>query len=356
MAESDIDTLMVLVQENRHYLSGFLGEDNNYDESAGALFITKDQLLLATDSRFVFQAEVEAPDFEVFCYRKGLAAELPDIASKLHSKVIGFEPVRLCVRDHERMCEALKKANANVVMQPASGMVEALRIIKDETEIDTMRTALHMAENGLKTLLTQIGPGVSEASAAWELEKILRESGAEGLSFPSIVAAGVNAAKPHAIPSDTLFAEGMPILFDWGTLLNGYCSDITRSFFFGRPDPMFMNIFNVVKTASDLATGAIRAGVSSTEVDAIARDHIRKNGFEGKFGHGLGHGVGLAIHEAPRLSPLQNTTLQAGMVVTVEPGIYLPEWGGIRLENMVVVREEGAEVLNATTVEEFLPV
>ncbi|MDY0161690.1 aminopeptidase P family protein [Desulfobotulus sp.] len=355
MAAFDVDAMMVLVEENRRYLSGFTGEDNGYDESAGALFITKDKLLLATDSRFVFQAEVEAPDYEVYCYKKGLAAELPEILSRLSARRLGFEPARLSVKDHERMTEFLGKAQASLQLAPIHDLVESLRVIKDENEIRTMREALGITEKALQMLLSDLVPGMSEKKAAWLLEQKLRDLGAEGLSFPSIVAGGVNAAKPHAHPSENLFTEKAPVLFDWGIKLQGYCSDITRTFFLGKPDTRFMPLFDVVKTAQQRAIAAIRDGVSTKEIDALARDYIAEKGYGAFFGHGLGHGVGLAIHEAPRLGPLQDIPLKSGMVVTVEPGIYLPEWGGIRLENMVVVREEGPEILNTTTVEDFLP-
>ncbi|TYT74246.1 aminopeptidase P family protein [Desulfobotulus mexicanus] len=355
MAACDIDAMMVLVEENRRYLSGFTGEDNGYDESAGALFITKNKLLLATDSRFVFQGESEAHGYEIYCYKKGLAAELPDILSQIGSESLGFEPAKLSVKDHGRMLESLEKAGSSARLLPVTDLVESLRIIKDEDEINTIRKALAITEQALKNLIPSLVPGMSEKEAAWLLEKKLRETGAEGLSFPSIVACGVNAAKPHAHPSDYLFTTHAPVLFDWGIKLKGYCSDITRTFFLEKPDDRFMEIFEVVKTAQERATAAIREGVSTKEIDSLARDYIKEKGYGDFFGHGLGHGVGLAIHEAPRLSPMQDIPLKSGMVVTVEPGIYLPEWGGIRLENMVVVRKDGPEVLNTTTVEEFLP-
>lgn len=355
MKPLNLDAMMVLVAENRRYLSGFTGEDNGFDESAGALFITQKKLLLATDSRFVFQAETEAPDFEVYCYRKGLAAELPDILAKLNVRTLGFEPARLSFKEHQRMEISLKEAGSFAALLPVSDLVESLRVIKDESEIDIMRTALGITERALQNLLPRILPGMHEKDAAWMLEKELRELGAEGLSFPSIVAGGINAAKPHAHPSDNPFTTKAPVLFDWGIKLKGYCSDITRTFFLEKADERFMELFTVVKTAQERATAAIRDGISTKEIDALAREVITEKGYGEFFGHGLGHGVGLAIHEAPRLSPLQDIPLKSGMVVTVEPGIYLPEWGGIRLENMVVVRQDGPEILNTTGVEDFLP-
>jgi Xaa-Pro aminopeptidase len=178
------------------------------------------------------------------------------------------------------------------------------------------------------------------------MEKAMREAGAQGLSFPVIVASGPNSALPHAIPTERKLRRGEPILFDWGARLHEYCSDTTRTVIMGRPDDQFKTVFNTVVEARDMAIDAIKAGVSGTQVDRIARDHIEQNGFAGKFGHGLGHGTGLAVHESPRLSPVRDQQLEAGMIVTVEPGIYLPGWGGIRMENQVVVRDTHAQVLN----------
>lgn len=351
-----MDTLMILVAENRRYLSGFTGEDNGYDESAGALFISEKKLLLATDSRFTFQAQEETRDFEIYCYKKGLSAELPEILALMETKSLAFEPERLSCKDHEKMRSFLAEKLPEVVLQPFSGLVEEIRAVKDKKEIETIAKALAIAESGLKNLLPSLFPSMQEKEAAWLLEQNLRNLGAEGLSFPTIVACGTNAAKPHAIPSDKVFMDKTPVLFDWGCRVQGYCSDITRSFFLKQADDTFMKIFDIVKKAQEEATRAIRSGVTGKEVDGIARKIISDAGFGDFFGHGLGHGVGLAIHEAPRLSPLQETRLETGMVVTVEPGIYLPHWGGVRLENMVVVREDGAETLNKSSVEDFLPV
>jgi Xaa-Pro aminopeptidase len=179
----------------------------------------------------------------------------------------------------------------------------------------------------------------------------MREAGAEGISFPVITAAGPNAALPHAVPGDHQIAEGEPILFDWGARLEGYCSDISRTVVLGKADDTFRKVFSAVFEAQQKAIESIRPGMTGKQVDLVAREHIEQAGFGGKFGHGLGHGTGLAVHEAPRLSPIREDVLEAGMVFTVEPGIYLPEWGGVRLENMVVLREDGPEVLNTLPVD-----
>jgi Xaa-Pro aminopeptidase len=176
------------------------------------------------------------------------------------------------------------------------------------------------------------------------------------MSFPVICASGPNSALPHAIPGNRKIQKNEPIIFDFGVKLNGYCSDTTRTVFIGKPNSMFKKIFQTVLDAQQIATEAIQPGKSSKAIDKIARDHIDKKGFKGKFSHSLGHGTGLAVHEPPRIGPLKGTTLKSGMVFTVEPGIYLPSQGGVRLENMVAVRDHGVDVLNKTQPTDFLMV
>ena len=354
LAENKIDTLMILVEENRHYLSGFTGEDTQFDETAGALFITESKLILATDSRYKLQAKNEAPLFKIVCYKEGLEKELPNIADILGTKRLGFESVRLSCKQHNKMVNELKFSGMKVELVPVEDMVENLRLTKDESEIDILRKALSLAESVFTRIKSTIKPGMTEKQLAWAMEKEMREAGAQALSFPTIVASGPNSALPHAIPSDRKLKTGEPILFDWGAKLDGYCSDISRTVIMGAPDEKFKKVFSTVRDAQKMATDAIKPGISSKAVDKIARDHIDKSGFKGKFGHGLGHGTGLAIHEHPRLSPLKNTPLKTNMVFTVEPGIYIPGWGGIRLENMAVVRDDGVEVLNTTDPADFL--
>lgn len=178
----------------------------------------------------------------------------------------------------------------------------------------------------------------------------MRESGAESLAFPTIVAAGPNSALPHAVPTDRRIQEGEPILFDWGARVGGYCSDTSRTIVMGEARDPFRRVFDTVAEAQRLAIAAIKAGASTKQIDYLARSYIEGQGFKGRFGHALGHGTGLVVHEPPRLSPLTDTRLGEGMLVTVEPGIYLPDWGGVRIENQVVVRQQGAEVLNSLEV------
>lgn len=346
LLEKQFDTFMILIEENRRYLSGFTGEDTQFDESAGALFVCSHNLILATDSRFELQAEKEAPLYDLYCYKDGLAKALPEILDSLKTKRLGFESMRLSHFQYNDICEELKAGKIQIELLGVENFVEDLRLKKEEAEIKAIKKSLSIAESAFQSFLTTVSPGMTEKEAAWAMEKEIREAGADALSFSTIAASGPNSALPHAIPENRRFKKGEPILFDWGAKLDGYCSDISRTFVIGQTDETYRNVFTTVKDAQQFAIEAIRPGISGKKVDEVARNHIESRGYKDKFGHGLGHGVGLAVHELPRLSPFKDHVLETGMVVTVEPGVYLPGWGGIRIENMVVVREEGAEVLN----------
>ncbi len=351
LSKADFDTFMVSVGENRGYLSGFSAEDAQFDESAGVLFITDSRQILATDSRFTLQAESEASLFEVFRYKEGLAQVLAEILNDLHTERLGFESDRVSYAAYRKIAEALQSADLNVALIETADIVENLRVIKEESEIKSLKKALHIAELTFSRIVSEFKAGMTEKEIAWMLEKGMREAGAESLSFPSIVASGPNSALPHAIPGERRIRPGEPLLFDWGAKLDGYCADISRTLFIGRPNQRFGKVYNTVYESQKMAIDAIGPGISSKKVDQIARDHIAQNGFGDNFGHGLGHGTGLAVHESPRLSPIKDVKLEPGMVVTVEPGIYISDWGGVRIENMVAVREKGAEVLNTLDTE-----
>lgn len=349
--DNNLDSFLISIEENRRYISGFTGEDTQFDESAGFVLVCPDSLFILTDSRFEEQAKNEAPFFETRIYSAGMFRVLADIAREKNLVKTGFESTRMSVKQFNELKSAVSDLETEFI--PVEGLVEKLRIIKDEAEISEIRRALHISENAFIAMLPLIIPGVSEKEMAWELEKNLRMAGAESMSFPVIAATGPNSSLPHAIPSDRILQNNETFLFDWGIRLNAYCSDITRTLFIGKPDDEFKKVFMTVFEAQQKAQSAIRSGVNGRDIDQIAREHIESSGYKGRFGHSLGHGVGLAIHESPRLSPVKDYILEAGMVVTVEPGIYIPGWGGVRLENMVVVRQDGVEVLNSTSSLDF---
>lgn len=347
MLEKTVDGLLVFMEENRRYLSGFTGEDHQFDETAGALLITAEHQFLITDSRFELQAALEAPEFEADIYRKSLFETITARAAKQGVRQLGFESIRVSFQYYEKLQSAIAGADAAIALVPLEGLVERLREVKGQVEIEKTRHALAMAEDAFRHVARHLKVGMTEKQIAWDMEKCMREAGADGLSFPVIVAAGPNSALPHAIPTDRPIKAGEPILFDWGAKWNGYCSDTSRTVIIGKPDDTFLNVHQTVLEAQKRATEAIKAGANGKGVDAIAREFINQSGYEGRFGHGLGHGTGLATHEAPRLSPTKENILSSGMLVTVEPGIYLPEWGGVRIENQVVVDDQGPIVLNA---------
>ena len=348
LSDKNVDTFMVMIEENRRYLSGFTAQDTQFDESAGALFITNTKLILATDSRYELQASNESPLYDIVCCKKGLDRELANILRTLKTKRLSFESIRMSYMQYKKIFDQLKSDDLRIELVPTDNIVENLRVIKEEGEIKEIKKALSIAESIFTKFINILKPGMTEKEAVWAIEKGMREAGADSLSFPSIAASGPNSALPHAIPGNRKLKMHEPILFDWGAKLNGYSSDISRTLVLGRPDDTFKKVYKTVLDAQAMAIDAIRPGISGKSIDKIARDHIEKMGFKGRFGHGLGHGTGLAVHERPRLSPLKDTKLEPQMVFTVEPGIYLPGWGGVRLENMVVVRENGAEVLNRT--------
>lgn len=345
--EAEIDTLLVTTAENRRYLSGFTGEDGGVNESAGALLITRQRLLLVTDSRYTLQAREEAGLYDIEQVTRGLASELPALLKQLNTRCLGFEAERMPHAEYRKIHEQLLGEKAAVTLTAADKWLVDLRVRKEDDEIAVMRRALAVSETAFETFITHdFKTGLTEKQAAWLLEKRMRENGAESLAFPVIAAFGDNSARPHAVCGDRPLTDGIPVLFDWGARLEGYCADISRSFMKGKSDATYRKVHRTVYDAQQLAIDAIKPGVAARDIDAAARQHIEQCGFKDKFGHGLGHGVGLAVHEPPRVSPLGTATLEEGMVFTVEPGIYLPGWGGVRIENMVVVRADGAEVLN----------
>jgi Xaa-Pro aminopeptidase len=291
--------------------------------------------------------------YDIVCYRKSLYDELPRLLARVNARRVGFESARLTVKHHQDLLRQLQEAQPPVTMIPTENQVESLRSTKDADELAITQRAVHCAETAFQRLLEWMRPGMTEREVARRLEELMQAAGAEGASFPIIVAAGPNSAKPHAVPGQRPIGIGEPVLLDWGAKLDGYCSDISRTVIFGPVDAQFKKIYAIVREAQAAAIAAIQPGAEGRAVDAIARRVIEQAGFGDNFGHSLGHGTGLCIHEAPRLSPHSEDTLAAGMIVTVEPGIYLPAWGGVRLENQVVITPNGATVLNSLDLDDL---
>ena len=343
-----LSAFLVTNPANRRYLSGYTATDHGIQETAGVLLIpAKGEPILLTDSRYVLQATQEAEGFSIRLYAKGLTASLQKLLPELGVIKLGFESHYLLHSTADRLSKMAGRVNVELV--PFKGVVERQREIKSEDEIEKIRKAVLLNEKVFRKVYTSIKPGQSEGQVALAIETAMRRMGAERPSFETIVAFGTNGAKPHAVPGDRILNKGETVLVDMGLVLNGYCSDMTRTFVAGKPDRLFRERLRVVRRAQLAAINVIRSGVTCREVDMTARRVIRDAGYGDYFGHALGHGVGLDVHEEPRLSSNSRKKLCEGMIVTVEPGIYLPEWGGIRLENMVVVRDKGCELLNTDT-------
>ncbi len=345
MARQDLDTFLVAVPENRFYLSGYEAEDLNLTESSGYLLITAETKHLLTDPRYETSARAEVPDFELAIYSQGLPQVLPELFSSLDTRRLGIESHFLTFKRYAEVRDALQKARPSAEVVPTENLVEQFRIIKDEEEVERIRKSVRLTESALKAAWNFLSPGRSEREVAWVIEKTIREGGGQAVSFPPIVASGPNAALPHAVPTGRKAGRGESVILDLGSRLDGYCSDMTRTWTAGEPDPKLREIYKIAREAQLAAQDAARAGTDSVRVDSAARDLIRQAGYDEYFGHGLGHGVGLAVHEKPGLRKVDPVILEENMVVTIEPGIYLPGFGGVRLENMVLITKTGCELL-----------
>jgi Xaa-Pro aminopeptidase len=345
MTSKSPDTLWIIQPENRRYLSGFRAIDAQLNESSGSLIINKKRAILITDSRYTIEAQKQAADYEVITLKKDLVTELCDLVRGLETKVLGFEGDHLTWDQHRQFAKRFRALKSPLRMAPMDGFIGRMREIKDKSEIRAMKAAADIMSAVLDEVVYGLEPGLTEVEVARELEELAYDAGAEAMAFPPIVASGPNAALPHAVPTARKIGPKDPVIFDVGVRFKGYCSDMTRTIFMEPPDSSLKKIYRVVRQAQLAALEYIRPGEESTKPDSIAREIIKEAGFGEFFGHSLGHGVGLATHESPRLSPRNPVTLEEGMVVTVEPGIYIPGKGGVRLEEMVVIEKEGPVIL-----------
>lgn len=342
-----LDGLLVSQPESRFYLSGFAGHDSPPRDAAGFLLIGQDAQLLLTDPRSVEMASAQAPGFEIVTYPtvRRFAPAVVEAARQRGMRRVGFEEEQLPVASLEELKAA---ANDAVVWLPASDLIAALRVTKDATEIAAVQRAVDVADRAFARVMRWIRPGLTEHQVAWELERAMRELGASGVSFPCTVASGPNSSRPHpGAPSQRQIQEGEPITLDFGCVVDGYMSDITRTICLGEVPARLREVYDLVLRANEAAERGIRPGMRVREADAIARDLISAAGYGEAFGHGLGHGVGLAIHEPPTVSRYgpEKEILQPGMIFSIEPGVYLPGWGGVRIEDLVVLEDDGVRVL-----------
>ena len=331
LTEQELDCLLVTGLVNVRYLTGFTGTN-------GACLMSPDERLFLTDFRYLEQAETQIRGFELVNAGREL---LGDAARRLRGRA-GFDDAQLSVRAHGKLGES---AGPGVELVPAGGLVERLREVKTASEIAAIAEAARLADEVYELLLERGLAGRTERHVAREAEREMRERGAEDPAFPVIVAAGGNGARPHAEPREVEIPANTLVVVDMGARVGGYCSDCTRTFATGELDAPAAEIYEIVRAAQASALQAIRAGAAIPAVDAVARDMIEAGGHGERFGHGLGHGVGLEVHEGPRLAKSAEGELAAGNVVTVEPGIYLPGEFGVRIEDLVVVTDHLPEVL-----------
>jgi Xaa-Pro aminopeptidase len=336
LTAAHLDGLVLTGLANIRYLTGFSG-------TSAILVVTARDVVLITDFRYQTQVADEVGgvarvSIEPSSLWTGLWAQLSQLANLT---VLGFETAHLPHRDFQRLLEA----GGRWQWRPTADLVESLRERKDAAEIDHILEAAGVATRALEHTLPQIRAGMSEVAVAGVLEKALRDEGSEGFPFPSIVASGPRSALPHAHSSSRCLERGEFLLLDFGAEVAGYCSDVTRTVVVGRASEEQRAVYEVVRVANERAASGVRAGMTGRDADAIARQYIERAGHGALFGHSLGHGIGLEVHEAPRLARSADGVLPVGAVVTIEPGVYRPGWGGVRIEDDVVLGAEGPHIL-----------
>ena len=333
LTEKIVDAVLITKEENVHYFSGFRGDST-------VLLVTHERLLLITDSRYTEQAAVQAPLYEIVEQRDGLYRKAAELAADAGAVALGFEGGAL-VYDHVvKLRELLGEISLDTPLH-----LDPLRQVKDADELVLIRRACEIADVGFAHILSYIQPGMTEMEVAAELEHHMRMLGSERPAFQTIIASGIRGSLPHGVASDKVIARGELVTMDFGAVCAGYHSDITRTICVGRADARQRELYDAVLTAQQRALAALRPGVTGIEVDRVARDCLADHELDQYFGHGLGHSLGLEIHEEPRLSKAGKDMMQPNMLITDEPGVYIPGWGGIRIEDTVLITADGAEAL-----------
>jgi len=337
LKKQGIEAILVGSVYNRRYLSGFTG-------SSGMVLITEQDSWLLTDFRYRTQAPQQAISFQVVEHGANALEDVARLLKQSGISQLAFEAEHVTFSEYS----AWKSLLSDIVLEPASGMVERLRIIKDESEIQVLQEAAELADRTFSHILQHIVTGVTEQSIALEMEMFMRSNGATSSSFDTIVASGERSALPHGVASERVIGRDEFVKLDFGAYYKGYCSDITRTVVVGTPSEKHKEIYNIVLEAQLHALAHIKPGMTGREADALCRDVITKYGYGDQFGHSTGHGVGMEIHESPRLSTKSDMILTPGMTVTVEPGIYVPGFGGVRIEDDIVITESGIKILTSS--------
>lgn len=334
LAAEGLDAILVTEPNNRKYMSGFSG-------TSGWALITPHQAYLLTDFRYVEQAAQQAPLYEVVEHHGEAVHTLKRLLNDAGVGKLGFDARHITYAEYEKLAEGLHP----VRLVATSEWVERLRWVKEPEEIELIRRAAAIADEAFRHVLTILRPGLRERDVAAELEYKMRQLGASGPAFDTIVASGPRSALPHGVAGERVLAAGDLVTLDFGARFQGYCSDLTRTVALGSVDGRLKEIYRIVLEAQELGLQNIRAGMTGREADAVVRGYISARGYGEAFGHATGHALGLDIHESPSLSKRCETVLEPGMVLTVEPGIYLPGLGGVRIEDDVLLTADGVEVL-----------
>ncbi|WP_181350078.1 Xaa-Pro peptidase family protein [Thalassobacillus sp. CUG 92003] len=336
MKDRDLEGLLITSDKNRQYITGFTG-------SSGAVLITHDRAILITDFRYTEQAADQAPDFELIEHKTPITEEVGSQTQQLSLNQLGFEKDYLTYSLFEKYDKHIE-----ATLVPTSNMVEKLRLIKSDEELAILKDAAKIADDAFTHILDFIKPGVKEIDVSNELEFFMRKQGAVSSSFDIIVASGYRSALPHGVASTKQIQTGELVTLDFGALYQGYCSDITRTIAVGDINDELKTIYDTVLQAQLKGMDGLKAGITAKQADALTRDYINDQGYGEYFGHSTGHGIGLDVHEGPGLSFRSEQLLEPGMVVTVEPGIYVPKVGGCRIEDDTVITADGNERLNTS--------
>ena len=339
LQEQALDGLLVTNEFNRRYMTGFTG-------TAGVALITKEDAVFITDFRYTSQAADQVKDFRIVQHDGSIIKEVATQAQNMGVKTLGFEKEAMTFGTYEQYKESLSSQ-----FVPTSGIIEKIRLIKTPQEITIIKAACAIADDAFTHILDFIKPGKTELEVANELEFFMRKQGATSSSFDTIVASGLRSALPHGVATDKVIEKGDFVTLDYGALYNGYISDMTRTIAVGQPSEKLVDMYNAVLGSQLLALDKVGPNMTGKEADAVARDYLTAKGYGEAFGHSLGHGIGLEVHEAPSLSVRGETVLEPNMTVTLEPGVYLPGIGGVRIEDDILITATGNEKLTHSTKE-----
>ncbi|HWK24010.1 MAG TPA: Xaa-Pro peptidase family protein [Ureibacillus sp.] len=339
LVEQNVDGLLITNDYNRRYMTGFTG-------TAGVAIVSQDDAVFITDFRYTEQAKNQVQDFRIVQHEGNVYKEVATQIEKMGIKLLGFEKDTMTYSMYETY-----KSLVSAELIPLSGLIEKIRLIKTEQEINIIKVACEIVDKAFSHILEFIKPGKTELEVSNELEFFMRSLGATSSSFDTIVASGVRSALPHGVATNKVIEKGDFVTLDFGALYNGYVSDTTRTIAVGQPSEKLIEMYNTVLESQLLALEKVGPGMTGIEADSIARNYLASKGYGEAFGHSTGHGIGLEVHEGPALSSRSNAVLEPNMVVTIEPGIYLPGIGGVRIEDDILITETGNEKLTHSTKE-----